>query len=197
MSNQPTNYSTDSEETLVENNLKLVHHYANKYLNTGYTHEELYAEGLMGLLKAARTWNASKSKFVTYASTCINNEILMLLRKSRRHPIINSLDEAIPTAKVDRAEANMYDFIPHGNSTDGDVIFQQYLAQVKEYIEALPERDRRILVATYGLGGVEPVKQYDLASELQLSQSYVSRVLKNITAKLYAYIAHITDEEAV
>lgn len=193
---KPTNKSTDTVEQLVENNVRLVHHIANKYLHTaGCEYDELVAHGLFGLYKAAVSWEPSKSKFVTYAHRCVNNEILMFLRKVRRIPFTDSLDEVTPQAGLDNADANRHEYVASCSSTDGDVIFQQYLKQVTEYIDKLSDRDRMLFVSYYGLGDKEPMKQRELADITGLSQSYVARLLKKLTDNLVEYIKFITAED--
>lgn len=192
MSNQPTNI-----DVLVEENLGLVRFFAYKYNRPDLSFDDLYTEGLMGLFKAAKSWDPSKSKFSTYASKCIANELLMLFRKVDRHPYINSMDEVSTEARgVDKYNRDMYDFVPHHNRTDEDVILDDYMVAVSEYLSNLPYRERFCLMATYGIN-MDELDQRTLAEKFNISQSYVSRLVRKEVRSLRQFIATITCDKGV
>jgi len=168
--------------TLVEENIRLAHFIANKFKNSEVEYDELFGQAQLGLFKAARTWDESKSKFATYACTCINNEILMYLRKVRRRGYMDSLDDIAYNGDP-LSTTTGYDITPSGTDVENDVLFEFYMRQVNSFIESLPTREAYILTSYYGINGPE-LKQREIAESLGLAQSYVSRIIRKLTTRL-------------
>ena len=169
----------------IERNLRLVVYIARKFENTNVNIEDLISIGTIGLIKAINTYDPGKNiKLATYASRCIENEILMFLRKSsnRRHEI--SIDEPLNT-DWDGNELLLSDIL--GTEPDSvirpleDDADRQLLA---EALGRLNERERRIITLRFGLGGVREMTQKEVADLMGISQSYISRLEKKIIAKL-------------
>lgn len=176
----------------IERNLRLVVYIARKFENTNVNIEDLISIGTIGLIKAINTYDPGKNiKLATYASRCIENEILMFLRKSsnRRHEI--SIDEPLNT-DWDGNELLLSDIL--GTEPDSvirpleDDADRQLLA---EALGRLNERERRIITLRFGLGGVREMTQKEVADLMGISQSYISRLEKKIIAKLKNDIARL------
>lgn len=172
-------------QILVERNLRLVVYIAKKFENTGVGIEDLISIGTIGLMKAINTFNTDKKiKLATYASRCIENEILMFLRKNNklRHEI--SLDEPL-NIDYDGNELLLSDII----GTDKDIVQDEieHNDQKEKFYHALHylnPREQQILMMRYGLIGHEELTQKDVAEILGISQSYISRLEKKIIRKL-------------
>ncbi len=180
-------YSGDksAREELISRNLRLVVYTAQKFENTGVSTEDLISIGTIGLIKAVSSYNPEKNiKMATYASRCIENEILMFLRKSTKTKKEISLEEPINTDS-DGNELTFADVL----GTDPDLVSKNSENQaekdiLKIAIDLLPERERVIMDMRYGLScGVE-MTQKEVADKLEISQSYISRLEKKILEKL-------------
>ena len=180
-------YSGDksAREELISRNLRLVVYTAQKFENTGVSTEDLISIGTIGLIKAVSSYNPEKNiKMATYASRCIENEILMFLRKSTKTKKEISLEEPINTDS-DGNELTFADVL----GTDPDLVSKNSENQVEKdilkiAIDLLPERERVIMDMRYGLScGVE-MTQKEVADKLEISQSYISRLEKKILEKL-------------
>ncbi|MBR2350084.1 MAG: RNA polymerase sporulation sigma factor SigK [Clostridia bacterium] len=175
----------DARNTLVEHNLRLVVYIAKRFDNTGVDLEELVSVGTIGLIKAVKSYNSDKKiKLATYASRCIENEILMYLRKMVKIRNEVSLDEPL---NVDY-EGNKL-LLSDVLGTDGGEIYKEMESDVekgilKELFGRLEERDRNIICMRYGLYGVEERTQKEIADMMGISQSYISRLEKRILEKL-------------
>ena len=174
-----------ARRTLIEHNLRLVVYIARKFENTGVGIEDLISIGTIGLIKAVKTFDPHKKiKLATYASRCIENEILMFLRRTSRQKLEVSLDEPLNT-DWDGNELLLSDVL----GTDGDIVMrpmeedaeQQLL---REALARLPERERRIVSLRFGLGGRPEKTQKEVADLLGISQSYISRLEKRIMLRL-------------
>lgn len=180
------NISTDSARSaLIEHNLRLVAFIAKRFENTGANIEELISIGTVGLMKAVSTFNKEKNiKLATYASRCIENEILMYLRKysSKKREI--SIDEPL-SVDWDGNELLLSDVL----GSDSDTISRQMEEDEERCVLMaavgdLNERERIIIEMRYGLGGREEMTQKDVADALGISQSYISRLEKRIMTRL-------------
>lgn len=181
--------AADGDETaksrLIERNLRLVVFIARRFENTGVNIEDLISIGTIGLIKAISTFRAEKSiKLATYASRCIENEILMHIRKIASQKTEVSLDEPINT-DYDGNELLLSDIL----GTDGDVVMRPMEQDVEqqllhEALARLPERDRYIISLRFGLNGVPERTQKEVADLLGISQSYISRLEKRIMQRL-------------
>ena len=172
-------------QTLIERNLRLVVYIAKRFENTGINIEDLISIGTIGLIKAINTYRTDKNiKLATYASRCIENEILMYLRKSSSQRNEVSLDEPLNT-DWDGNELLLSDVL----GTDADTVMRPIEAYVDRQllgaaIEKLSDREREIIVLRFGLNGRREQTQKEVADRLGISQSYISRLEKRIINRL-------------
>ena len=177
-----------AKHQLTLHNLRLVAHIAKKYNNLYRDQEELISIGIVGLIKAILSYNKEKSiRLATYASRCIENEILMSLRTAKKYQNDISLHEPIGTDR-DGNEIVMLDVI---NSNTPDFADQlEFQIQSDKMLcavrELLTERERRVIIMRYGLWNKEPQTQQEIADILGISRSYVSRIEKKALKKLNA-----------
>ncbi|HKL73624.1 MAG TPA: RNA polymerase sporulation sigma factor SigK [Clostridia bacterium] len=170
---------------LIERNLRLVVYIAKRFDNTGIDMEELISVGSLGLIKAVKSYNSEKKiKLATYASRCIENEILMYLRKMVKTRSEVSLEEPL-NVDWEGNQLVLSDIL----GTDGDMIYKEMESNVENDIlrdlyQKLDERDRKIMGMRYGLYGIEEKTQKEIADMMNISQSYISRLEKKILAKL-------------
>ena len=175
----------EAKSRLIERNLRLVVYIARRFENTGVNIEDLISIGTIGLIKAIGTYRREKNiKLATYASRCIENEILMHIRKIANQKTEVSLDEPINT-DWDGNELLLSDVL----GTDSDMILRPLEDEVdhqllREALERLPQRDRSIMVLRYGLQGRKEKTQKEVAELMGISQSYISRLEKRIMTRL-------------
>ena len=171
--------------TLIERNLRLVVYISRKFENTGISIEDLISIGAIGLIKAVSSFDPDKNiKLATYASRCIENEILMVLRKTNRLKSEVSFDEPLNT-DWDGNELLLSDIL----GTEPDLVSKDLEADVEKQmlhsaIDKLNERERYIVGLRYGLGAAKEHTQKEVADMMGISQSYVSRLEKRIIGKL-------------
>ena len=176
-----------AKKQLIEHNLRLVVYLATKFENTGVCVEDLISIGTIGLIKGINTFNPEKKiKLATYASRCIENEILMYLRRNNRVKLEVSFDEPLNT-DWDGNELLLSDIL----GTDEDVIYKDLETEVeisllKKAMLSLNERERQIIELRFGVNRVEnkELTQKEVADILGISQSYISRLEKKIMARL-------------
>ena len=177
--------SEDAASLLIEHNLRLVVYIARRFENTGIHIEDLISIGTIGLVKAIHTFKPDKNiKLATYASRCIENEILMYLRKCSAQKTEVSIDEPLNT-DWDGNELLLSDIL----GTDADAVSRPLeddaeRTMLLHAIETLCERDRRIILLRFGIGGTHEATQKEVADLLGISQSYISRLEKRIIAHL-------------
>lgn len=177
--------SVDAKQALIERNLRLVVYIARRFENTGINIEDLISIGTIGLIKAINTYDAEKNiKLATYASRCIENEILMFLRKTSNRRTEVSFDEPLNT-DWDGNELLLSDIL----GTDTDMVMRPMEDDVDkklllDAIEKLSEREKEIIVMRFGLGGIEERTQKEVADLMGISQSYISRLEKRIILRL-------------
>lgn len=170
---------------LIERNLRLVVYIARKFENTGIHIEDLVSIGTIGLIKAVNTFDPTKKiKLATYASRCIENEILMFLRRNNKIRSEVSFDEPL-NMDWDGNELLLSDVL----GTDNDIIYRDIEEEVDKKIlrtalSNLSDRERKIMVLRFGLDGGEEKTQKDVADLLGISQSYISRLEKRIIKRL-------------
>ena len=175
----------DAKKLLIEHNLRLVVYISKRFENTGINIEDLISIGTIGLIKAVNTFNSSKNiKLATYASRCIENEILMYLRKCSAQKTEVSIDEPLNT-DWDGNELLLSDIL----GTDADAVSRPLeddaeRTMLLHAIETLCERDRRIILLRFGIGGTHEATQKEVADLLGISQSYISRLEKRIIVHL-------------
>lgn len=178
-------HDTYAKKRLVEKNLRLVVYIAKKFENSGINIEDLISIGTIGLMKAINSFNADKNiKLATYASRCIENEILMYLRKTQKIKTEISIDEPI---NVD-SEGNdlvLADIL----GTENDAMFKQVEESdnkkiVDRAINTLCDREKTIMELRYGFNGKKELTQKEVADKMGISQSYISRIEKKIIERL-------------
>ena len=175
----------DAKQLLIEHNLRLVVFISRRFENTGVNLEDLISIGSIGLIKAISTYRRDKNiKLATYASRCIENEILMHIRKISNQKTEVSLDEPI-NMDYDGNELLLSDIL----GTDEDMILRPLeddvdLRVLRQAVQELSDRERQIVVMRFGLDGQQEQTQKDVAHQLGISQSYISRLEKRIMAKL-------------
>lgn len=176
----------DAKNILIEHNLRLVAHIAKKYTGSPISTDDLISIGTIGLIKAVNTYNSSKAaRLSTYAARCIENEILMSLRAGRKNRVEVSLSGPIGTDK-DGNEINLNDIL----GTDPDAVLDNISLkiQIHKMTEAIGSclnyRERQIIQSRYGVMGYPPKTQREVAADLNISRSYVSRIEKRALEKL-------------
>ncbi|MCI9597287.1 MAG: RNA polymerase sporulation sigma factor SigK [Firmicutes bacterium] len=176
----------DAKDILIEHNLRLVAHIAKKYTGTGYQTDDLISIGTIGLIKAVSTYSSKKAtRLATYAAKCIENEILMSIRSSKKNKAEVSLSVPIGTDH-DGNEISFNDIL----GTDPDAVLDDISLkiQVTKLIAAintsLTSREKTVIVSRYGILGNEPKTQREVAAALGISRSYVSRIEKKALLKL-------------
>ena len=180
-----TGQEQDVRQKLIEHNLRLVVYIARKFDNTGVGTEDLVSIGTIGLIKAVNTYRADKNtKLATYASRCIENEILMYLRKTANQRSEVSIDEPLNT-DWDGNELLLSDIL----GTDPDVVMRPVEDDAErnillELLGKLPQREQTIIAMRFGLGGRDEMTQKEVADALGISQSYISRLEKKIINRL-------------
>lgn len=174
-----------AKQRLIEHNLRLVVYISRRFENTGIHLEDLISIGTIGLIKAISTYRLDKNiKLATYASRCIENEILMHLRKISNQKTEVSLDEPI-NMDYDGNELLLSDIL----GTDEDMIMRPLedevdLLVLRQALNGLNDRERQIVVMRYGLEGKQELTQKEVAEKLGISQSYISRLEKKIMYRL-------------
>ena len=174
-----------AKQTLIEHNLRLVVFIARRFENTGVNLEDLISIGTIGLIKAVNTYRMEKNiKLATYASRCIENEILMHIRKIANQKTEVSLDEPI-NMDYDGNELLLADIL----GTEEDMILwpledEVDLCVLRQAVQELPDREREIIYMRFGLGGRKELTQKEVAIKMGISQSYISRLEKRIMLRL-------------
>ena len=179
------NGSIEAKNKLIEHNLRLVVYLSKKYENTKIDLEDLVSIGTIGLIKGINTYKTDKNiKLATYASRCIDNEILMYLRKNKKRNADVSLEESL-SYDAEGNELHLEDIL----GTAPDLVTKELedndlkMTLMKE-INKLPKRDREIMKLRYGLFGEKEITQKELAEKLNISQSYISRIEKKVIKKI-------------
>lgn len=184
----------EARNILVECNLRLVAHIVKKYNNYERDTEDLLSTGTIGLIKAINTYDADKgNRLVTYASRCIENEILMMLRQEKKCSKEFSLYEPIGTDKEGN-EISLLDIIEYDEKSVLDkIILEDNITHLKELLHShLEERELEILAFRYGLFNQPPLTQREIANKLAISRSYVSRIEKKALSKLKKSFSTLT-----
>ena len=183
---QYQNGDMHARDILIERNLRLVAHIVKKYMNSGKETDEMISVGIVGLVKAVNTYNFEKgSRLATYAARCIDNELLMLMRGDRKLSREVSLYDPIGTDKEGN-EITLLSILEH---EDEDIIDQldkkQSLRKLSKILsKVLTPREYFVVIRRYGLYGHHETTQRELAEQLNISRSYVSRIEKKALEKL-------------
>ena len=188
-----TNEQEKAKKSLIEHNLRLVVYIAKKFDNTGVGVEDLISIGTIGLIKAINTFNPTKKiKLATYASRCIENEILMYLRKNAGRRAEVSFDEPLNT-DYDGNELLLSDVL----GTEADTVMRPIeddvdLSLLAAALDTLTPREREIITLRFGLGGRREQTQKEVADQMGISQSYISRLEKRIIQRLKKEILRLS-----
>jgi len=183
------NGDMDARNKLIEHNLRLVVFLAKKYENTKVDLEDLVSIGTIGLIKGVNTYKLDKNiKLATYASRCIDNEILMYLRKTKRKRTEISFEDSL-SFDADGNELHLEDVL----GTDADIVTKKLEEELDKKIlhnevNKLTGRDKEIIEYRYGLNGKRELTQKEVASMMGISQSYISRIEKKVIKKLKSII---------
>lgn len=174
-----------AREKMIVHNLRLVIYIAKKFESSAVSVEDLTSIGSLGLIKAVNSFKPSKNiKFATYASRCVENEILMFLRKQSNRNIDISIDDAL-SVDSDGNELNLIDILYTDEyEVSRDMERESEKEVLWRSIRSLSERDQNIILMRFGLNGVQEKTQKEVADEIGISQSYISRLEKRIFNKL-------------
>ena len=186
---QLKNGSEQAKSVLIERNLRLVAHIARKYQGTQEDMEDLISIGTVGLIKAVSTYNLEKgSRLGTYAARCIENELLMLMRSRKKLSGEVSLYEPIGTDKEGN-EIRLFDIMESdAKEVDEQISLQDDIGKLYQKVESeLSKRERLVLKLRYGLYNEEILTQREIAKQLGISRSYVSRIEKSAIEKLRTF----------
>ena len=175
----------NARDILIEHNLRLVAHITKKYENTNIDNDDLISIGPIGLIQGIDSYSMKHgTKITTYCARCIENEILMFLRSNKKNNNNISLDDPIGYDKegnditiLDRLKTPKPDYIE-------DMYTKDNIKLLNEYLKKLTEREREIIIKRYGLGDFEEQTQKEIAKELNISRSYVSRIEKRAITKI-------------
>lgn len=175
----------ESRNKLVEHNLRLVAHIIKKYYATQTDHDDLVSIGTIGLIKAINTFDINKNiRLSSYASRCIENEILMHFRNTRKSAQDVSLSETIDTDK-DGNPLTLIDVLSFETDFAGEIDLKIKSSKLAGYIKSeLDDREQKVIIMRYGLDGREPLTQREVAEKLNISRSYISRIEKKALSVL-------------
>ena len=174
-----------AKDKLIEHNLRLVVFLAKRYENTKVDLEDLVSIGSIGLIKGINTYKRGKNiKLATYCSRCIDNEILMYLRKNKKTKTDISFEESL-SFDSDGNELHLEDIL----GTEGDLVFDEFSEKenkitLSNELSTLSDREKLIMTLRYGLNGTDDYTQKEVAEMLGISQSYISRLEKKVVKKL-------------
>lgn len=175
----------EARNVLIERNLRLVAHIIKKYYTQACDQDDLISIGTIGLIKGISTYRADKGvRLATYASRCIENEILMYFRSQKKSAGDLSLSDSIETDKEGN-DLSLMDVVCAEDDIFEELGAREIYAQLREYVETiLNEREREIILMRYGLGGKRRMTQREVADKCGISRSYVSRIEKKALEKL-------------
>ena len=175
----------DARNKLIEHNLRLVAHIVKKFDQGSFDQDDLISIGTIGLIKGVDSYNKDKNiKLTTYVAKCIENEILMFYRSSKKYQNTVSLNDSIGYDK-DGNKITLIDVLKDDRkSLDDEVYLRENIALVSKYLAKLNKREKEIIVKRYGLNNRKEMTQKDIAKELKISRSYVSRIEKRAISKI-------------
>lgn len=175
----------EARNKLIEHNLRLVAHIVKNYENKNVDNDDLISIGTIGLIKGIDTYEVNdKTKITTYASRCIQNEILMYFRQNKKHNNVVSLNDSIGTDK-DGNEICLIDVLKNNEPEISDnVIKSNNINLIKRYFKELTSKEQNIIQKRYGLNNKKAKTQKEIAKELKISRSYVSRIEKRALTKI-------------
>lgn len=175
----------EARNKLIEHNLRLVAHIVKKFDQGSFDQDDLISIGTIGLIKGVDSYNKDKNiKLTTYVAKCIENEILMFYRSSKKYQNTVSLNDSIGYDK-DGNKITLIDVLKDDRkSLDDEVYLRENIALVSKYLSKLNKREKEIIVKRYGLNNRKEMTQKDIAKELKISRSYVSRIEKRAISKI-------------
>ncbi len=175
----------NARNILIEHNLRLVAHIVKKFEKKNVDSDDLISIGTIGLIKGIDSYNNSKStKITTYAARCIENEILMFFRSNKKNLNNVSLNDSIGYDK-DGNEINLIDVLKDNSPDMNDIIHtKDNISLLNKYLNLLNEREKEIIIKRYGLCGSNEYTQKEIAKQLKISRSYVSRIEKRALTKI-------------
>ena len=175
----------EARNVLIERNLRLVAHIMKKYYAQTADQEDLISIGTIGLIKGISTFDGSKgARLATYAARCVENEILMYFRSQRKSSQDVSLSDYIETG-TDGAALSLMDVVGEEDDLLETISGKERITQVRRAVEdRLTDQERQVILMRYGLGGLKPCRQREVAQMLGISRSYVSRIEKRALQKL-------------
>ena len=179
------NKDINARNKLIEHNLRLVAHIVKKYESINYNSDDLIGIGTIGLIKGIDSYTKEKdTRITTYVARCIENEILMHFRTNKKHQNNVSLDDSIGFDK-DGNSINLIDVLEDTkDSIEDKVNLIQNIELLNKYINKLNKREKEIIIKRYGLNNTKEMTQKDIAKELNISRSYVSRIEKRAITKI-------------
>ncbi len=179
------NGDKDARNTLIERNLRLVAHIVKKFESKSMSQDDLISIGTIGLIKGIDSYNDSKkTKITTYAARCIENEILMYFRSNKKREADVSLNDSIGYDK-DGNEINLIDVLKDSTTDFAEIVHtKDNIKDLSMYLNLLNEREKEIIVKRYGLLNQKEKTQKEIAKELNISRSYVSRIEKRALTKM-------------
>lgn len=177
----------EARNVLIERNLRLVAHIMKKYYATDADQEDLISIGTIGLIKGITTFDASKgARLATYAARCVENEILMYFRSQRKSAQDVSLSDLIDTGS-DGTALSLWDVVSDDENLLDRVANREAISRLVVAMNGcLTEQERQVIVLRYGLGSCQPQRQREVAKQIGISRSYVSRIEKRALEKLKA-----------
>ncbi len=183
---QMKNGDSEARNVLIERNLRLVAHVVKKYSNTKFDQDDLISIGTIGLIKGINTFNVNKgSKLSTYVSRCIDNEILMYLRSTKKLNAEVYLNEPIGKDKDDNVVTLQEVLENDERNIEDEVDLKMKIKKLYHKIgEILKDREKTIIELRFGLGGIKPKTQHEIAEMMGISRSYVSRIESKAISKL-------------
>ncbi|MBQ3593292.1 MAG: RNA polymerase sporulation sigma factor SigK [Clostridia bacterium] len=175
----------EARNILIERNLRLVVHIIKKYYSSSADHDDLISIGTIGLIKAISTFDCSKNtRLATYASRCIENEILMYFRSQKKSASDVSLNESLDN-ESESSSLSLMDVVSCEDDMLENVDLAANIRLLHKYMNSeLTGREKRIICMRYGIGGVKALTQHEIAKKLDISRSYVSRIEKKALTKL-------------
>ncbi|MBQ2785962.1 MAG: RNA polymerase sporulation sigma factor SigK [Oscillospiraceae bacterium] len=175
----------EARNILIERNLRLVAHIMKKYYAQTSDQEDLISIGTIGLIKGITTFDTSKgARLATYAARCVENEILMYFRSQKKTAQDVSLSDYIETG-TDGAALSLMDVVSEDSDLLETISAKERLVQVRKAVnDCLTDQERQVILLRYGLGGLKPSRQREVAQMLGISRSYVSRIEKRALGKL-------------
>lgn len=178
------NGDNDARSMLIEHNLRLVAHIVKKFETKVNDTDDLISIGTIGLIKGIDSFNSEKNiRITTYVARCIENEIFMYFRSNKKFGNEVSLNDSIGMDK-DGNEISLIDVLPDNNSIEEEIDRNFNIELLNKHLNVLNKREKEIIIKRYGLFGNEEFTQRDIADEMNISRSYVSRIEKRALTKL-------------